>query len=318
VILSSPTTADTDGDGALDGNECVLGSAPGNSTGTGGAAFIGICVVTPACPVGPVAGPTGTGAVVGPAATSRPELKGDGVDNDLDGSGVDGDFGSANFDDTDSDGLPNWGEAALGTMCARTITGYAPTGTCFADARFNSDFDGDAVPGLFDLNSDGEGACGGWTSAAGYPIPAGAAGCDGPDYQVGNSPSQTNEDSDGMVITIRSTATGTRGSAGLTGFAFAGLGGCAAAEEAAFVPPSSDSNPRDFRDVNASGNVDGTDVALVKSGSGAVAGDGTARFKRTIDLNPAGASGGKGSGNIDGTDVALVKAQSGRSCAVAP
>ena len=64
--------------------------------------------------------------------------------------------------------------------------------------------------------------------------------------------------------------------------------------------------------------VDGTDVALVKSGSGSVSGDGTGRYKRTIDLNPAGASGGKGSGNIDGTDVALVKAHGGRSCAGAP
>lgn len=324
LITTSPTNPDSDGDGILDGRECDLGSAPGNSAGTGGVAFIGVCVILTGCTTGAVAGPPGTALPIGPAVASRPELIGDGADNDLDGR-TDESTGIGQTD-TDSDGLPDWAELAFGTECSRITTGYAAVGSgCFPDARFNNDFDTDGLPGVLDANADGQGTCSGWNATMGYATAFTAGpGCDGPEYMAGSEPEMTNEDGDGLSD-IKSTASGVGGSASLTGFGAAGNGGCATSEEASFsgsdieLPTSpAGTGPRDFRDVNDSGNVDGTDVALVKSGAGSVSGDASGKYKRTLDLNAATLTSGLGSGNIDGTDVALVKAQAGKTCAVAP
>lgn len=329
AIPLDSTDADTDGDGILDGIECVLGSAPGNSNGTGLTAVILICGIDNV-PLGP--GPEdcttgvfapgsgfGTPVVIGPAASSRVELIGNTADDDLDGLT---DEGTGNFGDADSDGLINVVEVAEHTSCARFAepAAYPPIASCstdFSGTRFNNNFDGDGIPtGVIDPDSDNEGGCAGWSSASGYPIPVGAAGCDGPEYFTGGAPAMTNEDGDGLGW-IKSSGAGTRGTAGLEGFGFAGLGGCSAAEEASLAV-GTDADPRSFRDVNASGNVDVADVGLVKGASGGTAGDGTGKYKRSLDLNAATASSGKGSGNIDVADIGSVKAHTGKSCSGAP
>jgi hypothetical protein len=81
-------------------------------------------------------------------------------------------------------------------------------------------------------------------------------------------------------------------------------------------------NPKsdwDFFDVNNSKNVDGTDVAVVKSKFGRVKGvsvDYIEAYDRSGGVSAWAP--GPPNGAIDGTDVALVKASFGHSCIAAP
>ena len=227
-ITLDPLTDDDDGDGIIDGHECSLGSAPGNDAG---GTLEGVCVgSTPAgapC-AGSVkfAGPKGVLATISASgATSRPELQ-DGAVADEDGDG-----NSNNSVDPDADGLPRSHERSERTFCVRIAGPASYAKPLFSDCgpagagEFNNNLDGDLLVSAIadaDPNSDCDDAWGAavgpppdpndclgsqvcvWTAAAGYTADtfgtgaAGGAGCDGPEYMIGRSPSSTNEDADGQ------------------------------------------------------------------------------------------------------------------------
>ncbi len=317
AALAMPTgalIADTDGDGVFDGKECEAGSAPAPSVGGGGGALF-VCLIAPFCttgillgaPFGMISPPFPAGGVAG----SKPEILDGGVPGDED---LDGNFQEVL--DADMDGLATNLEIARRTTCARPagpLVILPVPGTCYGVA-FANDLDGDLLaPGTIDPNSDGMGVCAPWV-VGGYPIPAGAVGCDAPEYFVGLSETRQNEDGDGVASL--------KGRTGLAGvftlpitFGAGGLGGCTTAEEAALG--LSDTAKRDFRDVNHSGKVDAADIGIVRGAFNAEATVPASGYRRILDLNPPGAT-GNGTGKIDAGDIGLVRAQFLFDCTPAP
>jgi hypothetical protein len=162
-----------------------------------------------------------------------------------------------------------------------------------------------------------------WTAAAGYTADtfstaaSGGAGCDGPEWMVGRSEQNFNEDGDGLGM-VKSTAAGPAyGSNQVSAFGGSGnLGACSAGEEA--INGTNPDAPRDFFDVNNSGNVNAADTGQVRSGSLSTAGDASGKYKRTLDLNPASADSGRGDGKVNAADIGLVRSQFNKSCLAAP
>jgi hypothetical protein len=193
--------------------------------------------------------------------------------------------------DSDNDGLNDFEEMAAGTDPLVVDSDGDATGNARKDPVDNCPL----VANTVQTDTDGDGfgdACDTYT-------PPGGANADG----------------DGLA-NIKSTGAGTRGAAGITNYGFSGLGGCSAAEEAFYN--LSDTNPRDFMDVNNSGHIDSTDKTLVQNALGSFSGDAGGKYKHALDVNPTNTTSGRGSGNIDATDKSLVVAQIGRTCAGAP
>jgi hypothetical protein len=135
-IFTDPANPDTDNDGIVDGAECVMASAPGNSAATIGTtnSVRVLCGLTgpTLCanePLGtanfPDISSTLTGGAIpggfaydiGPANASRPQLAHSGNDDNKDGHVCPG--ADCNTEDSDRDGLPNILELAERTTCVR-------------------------------------------------------------------------------------------------------------------------------------------------------------------------------------------------------
>jgi len=204
------------------------------------------------------------------------------------------------------------------TICARSglplMAGPPGPAICVGGPGFASDLDGDGMTGEMDPNSDGQGVCPGpgW-AAAGHPFGAADVGCDGPEYYVGLSEARNNEDGDGVAY-----LKGRPGPPSQTpplAFGAGGMGGCTSDEEAALG--LSDTVRRDFRDVNHSGKVDGTDIGMVRAAFGDEATLPGTGYRRILDLDSPAAS-PNGSGKIDATDIGMVRAQFMFDCTPAP
>jgi hypothetical protein len=347
-IVTDPLDADTDNDGIVDGAECAAGSAP--ATDVEPPVLDGVCIGTwdgvgAACGPGVIDGGKWEGDAVGTkeviatsGAASRPELE-DSAVADQDGDGL---FNET--DDLDLDGLDKDLEMALRTRCARvtTTSAYAkPILSECSDAVypgvFNNDMDDDALfgdPDEADANSDCNAAwaapstCTGvqvcaWSAASGYTADTfattatGGAGCDGPEFFAGGSPSSPNEDGDGLAVMKSTASSGVNpyGANLITAYGAAGLGGCSWGEEA--LHALSDGSARDFRDVNRDGIINAVDTGLVRGAFNATAGLSPA-YKRTLDLNPASSAGGRGNGIVNAVDNGLVRAQFNKSCTGTP
>jgi hypothetical protein len=343
-INSDPLDSDTDDDGIVDGVECLAGSAPDNdATGTSRAVCIGVPDGTGASCTG---GTKFAGDSVGTyrpltgsdSVASRPELQDSAVADD------DGDGNANNRSDPDSDGLNSMLELNERTRCARigySLSSY--TKPLFSDCAdgsyplmFNNNMDGDGLGGGItdtDANSDCDSAwvapntCTGlqvcvWTATLGYTADtfsagaAGGLGCDGPEFFVGWSPQNSNEDGDGQAI-IKSSAT-PYGANSVRAYGVGGIGGCSAGEEAALGLNNTFS--RDFRDVNNTGKVDSQDLNPVRAAFNSIAGA-SPLYKRSMDVdnvNAAVANGGRGNGKIDTFDINGVRAQFNYSCQFEP